>query len=89
MDFELDEIDPQHDDKMAMDILETVRQLGGDLTPADLDVLQQDEAYITWALRLSPYVQKDDTLKRAQSFLNHANSQVRFWASEVLKSIQS
>ena len=86
MEFELTEADPQSGESLHFEIQKKIKELAYILSSIDLDNLQQDDDYIIWALRLSPHVPDDDSRSRAKNFLKHRDSQVRFYASEIITS---
>lgn len=61
-----------------------LRELGQQITSTMLDKLEQADGYIIWSLRLSPFVPSDEPKHRAQRFVHHENSQVRYWANKLL-----
>ncbi|MEM9006465.1 MAG: hypothetical protein AAGE59_23440 [Cyanobacteria bacterium P01_F01_bin.86] len=81
--FEISERYSEANDNDAA-VEESLRSLGHQLTPSMLDELQQDCGYITWALRLSPFVPNDKSRQRTHSFITHQKSQVRYWANVLL-----
>lgn len=89
MEFEMSERCPEFSVDLVETINEKIRQLAQGLTPMLLDTLQQDEAYVTWVIRLSPYVPGDLTKKRAQGLLHHPDSQVRYWAAWAIEHSDS
>ena len=81
--FEVSEcFSEENDDEKAVE--DQLRELGQQLTPSLLDALEQDYAYITWVLRLSPFVPNDEPKRRAKNLVNHQDSQVRYWAQNLL-----
>lgn len=81
--FEVSERYPEeNDDEDAVE--DQLRELGHQLTPSILNDLEQDYGYITWVLRLSPFVPSDEPRRRAKQFINHQDSQVRYWAQSFL-----
>lgn len=70
------------DDNLIDEQLRALAQL---TTPLMLDALEKDYAYITWALRLSPFVTNGQPRSRAHRFVHHENSQVRYWANLLLQ----
>ncbi len=82
MNFELSERDAKFARQTAAEIEHAIQELGGELTPALLDQLEQEDGYVVWALRLSPYVPGDNPSRRAQRYLNHPDSSVRYRAEQ-------
>lgn len=62
-----------------------LQQLGKGITPRELDVLEKEDGYVIWSLRLSLYVENDDRKARARRFLNHPYYEIRELALDVLK----
>ncbi len=84
--FELSERHSGESDTGEEDLQRKIRELAQHLSPAVLDALEGEEGYLTWVLRLSPHVPGDAYRKRAQRYVRHHDSQVRFWATQVLRS---
>lgn len=82
--FELSERHPGASSSSEKEFGQRIRELGQRLSPAMLDALERQEGYLTWVLRLSPYVPGDDADKRAKRHAEHRDSQVRFWANQIL-----
>jgi hypothetical protein len=86
MEFEMSERDPNSSQNMREKINQKIRELAVQLTPSLLDILEQDKGYLVWVLRLSPHVPGDAPKKRAQRFVNHQDSEVRFWANKLMQT---
>jgi hypothetical protein len=89
MDFEISE---RHSETSVDDMEETegkIRKLAKKLTTTLLDQLEQDEGYVAWVLRLSPYVPGDKPAGRAERFRHHPDSSVRYWANKILQMHKS
>jgi hypothetical protein len=48
-----------------------------------LDLLEAQEGYLVWALRLSPFVDPAGAGRRAQRYVEDANWRVRHWARVI------
>lgn len=66
-------------------IEQSLRQLAANTTPNLLDLLEQDGGYSTWLMRLSTYINEDNTPLRARRLLNNPSSEVRYLAEQLLK----
>lgn len=71
-------------DQVEIDTVQRLRQIGSQLTSAELDSLERHSGYASWVLRLSPFVAGDDPTLRARNYKNDANGDVRFWAARIL-----
>jgi hypothetical protein len=80
--FELGERYPGHPDDAA--IQAELRRLGGTVTPALLDALEDSSGYAVWALRLAPNVPGDDPRARARRHVDDTDPETRHWARRLL-----
>lgn len=62
-----------------------LRNLASYISPDTLNMLEQTDS-ITWSLRLSQYVDDDDSATRAQKYLHHEQYEIRFWAKYLLEN---
>jgi hypothetical protein len=83
MNFEMSERDSEYARQTASDIECDIREIASEITSTLLDQLEQKEEYVVWALRLSPYVPGDQPSKRGKFYLNHPDSNVRYWAKLI------
>jgi len=60
-----------------------LRGLGSGLDAALLDALENEEGYLVWALRLSPFVHLAHPKERARAHLNSPDWEVRYWARKI------
>lgn len=58
--------------------------LGHQVTSTMLDKLEQQDE-IEWSLRLSAYVDTDDSVARAKKYINHKRSVIRALANMLLQ----
>ena len=86
MDFEMSERRNDSDADEMEDTELKIKNLAGKLTTTLLDELEQDEGYVVWALRLSPYVPGDTPVMRAQRFRDHPETNIRYWAAKLAQS---
>jgi len=83
MEFELSERGAP--DSIDSTVERGIQELARQVTPSLLDQLELDGGYAVWSLRLSPHVPGDSPARRARRFLHHADSNVRYWATELIR----
>lgn len=74
--------DREQDRRSAEEIEAMLRDLASHISPDTLNMLEQTDS-ITWSLRLSQYVNDDDSASRAQKYLHHEQYEIRFWAKRL------
>ena len=62
-----------------------LRALAAHVDSALLDVLEREEGYLVWTLRLAPFVEHARARDRAQRHLDDPDWTVRQWAGLVAK----
>jgi hypothetical protein len=84
MEFEMSERDSQYAQWTATEIEHIIQEVASETSPGLLDQLELEEAYIVWALRLSLHVRDDNPLRRGHRYMEHPNSNVRYWANRII-----
>jgi hypothetical protein len=85
MNFEIGERYPQESEAMEKRTNLAIQELAKKITPELLNALEEDNSYLVWVLRLSPFVPGDLPAVRAQRYLNHPKYEVSAWAESILE----
>ena len=85
VDFEMSERDCDQISERTHALESQISEIARGLSPSLLNELQQDDGYVAWALRLSPYVPGDRQRDRARLYFQHPAATVRFWANRIIE----
>lgn len=86
--WQLTDAHPERDDSGDYDEIQgLLRQLATQISVSILDHLEDEGLYLTWVLRLSPFVTDENSYDRANRLMHSQDSQVRYWAEHLMNDI--